>query len=371
MNPALFAALDLARQNVPVFPCKPADKRPYTQHGFKDASTDPDQIYEWWKQWPDALVGVPTGDRFVLDLDLQHVEAQQFYAKANLPLTRTHITRSSGRHLLFRPHPDFKCSQGKIHPHVDTRGAGGYIIWWPCIGLDVMHRGALAEVPEWLLKQLNQIPPRDLSQPVRPIRSHKDIEPLIGVSLRAKEGERNSACFWTACRLVEQVLAGHLGRQEVIDIMNAIGRRIGLDPGNMNEPKRVIGKPWQPGESGNPGGRPIGARGRFSEQMISDIARSWSTHGPAALEKMAKTDNTRYVEICSRLLPKDVALTVQAQLPGGLDHSDWAIMIELMTAIKEALPDAGQRQPSEVMTYALEALRAHSAKTIDGQDSDQ
>jgi hypothetical protein len=92
----------------------------------------------------------------------------------------------------------------------------------------------------------------------------------------------------------------------------------------MNEPKRVIGKPWQPGESGNPGGRPIGARGRFSEQMISDIARSWSTHGPAALEKMAKTDNTRYVEICSRLIPKDVALTVQQQLPGGLDPADWS-----------------------------------------------
>jgi hypothetical protein len=131
----------------------------------------------------------------------------------------------------------------------------------------------------------------------------------------------------------------------------------------MNEPKRLIGKPWQPGESGNPGGRPIGARGRFSEQMISDIARSWSTHGPAALEKMAKTDNTRYVEICSRLIPRDVALTVQQQLPGGMNHDDWQTTIEVVKAIQASMPDAGQRKPGEVMQHVLNALQ--NCKVID------
>jgi hypothetical protein len=133
----------------------------------------------------------------------------------------------------------------------------------------------------------------------------------------------------------------------------------------MNEPKRVIGKPWQPGESGNPGGRPIGARGRFSEQMIGDIARSWSTHGPAALEKMAKTDNTRYVEICSRLIPKDVALTVHQRLPGNLEPTDWAVVMEVVDAVRQAIPDAGQRQPGEVMQHVLEALRSHDAQLIE------
>jgi hypothetical protein len=39
------AALDLATR-VPVFPCD-KDKRPFTVHGFKDASTDPDLIRRW------------------------------------------------------------------------------------------------------------------------------------------------------------------------------------------------------------------------------------------------------------------------------------------------------------------------------------
>jgi hypothetical protein len=40
----------------------------------------------------------------------------------------------------------------------------------------------------------------------------------------------------------------------------------------------VRGKPWQPGQSGNPGGRPVIAR------EVRDLARS---HGPEAIAKLA------------------------------------------------------------------------------------
>ena len=110
----LKAALALAERGISVFPCQPDNKKPYTMRGFKDAVTDPAAIEAWWKQWPDALVGVPAGHKFVaLDLDLQHREAQSWYAHANLPLTRAHVTRSSGRHLLFKPREDFKTAPGR------------------------------------------------------------------------------------------------------------------------------------------------------------------------------------------------------------------------------------------------------------------
>jgi hypothetical protein len=39
--------------------------------------------------------------------------------------------------------------------------------------------------------------------------------------------------------------------------------------------RRVNGRMWQAGESGNPHGRPVGARGRFSERFVADLATAW------------------------------------------------------------------------------------------------
>ncbi len=44
----LRQALAYARHGWPVFPCLPGLKIPATTHGFRDASTDEQQITEWF-----------------------------------------------------------------------------------------------------------------------------------------------------------------------------------------------------------------------------------------------------------------------------------------------------------------------------------
>ena len=68
------AAASLAAGGWPVFPLG-QDKKPHTKHGFKDATKDAAQIAAWSAQWPDALVGIPTGKAsgvFVLDVDVKN-----------------------------------------------------------------------------------------------------------------------------------------------------------------------------------------------------------------------------------------------------------------------------------------------------------
>jgi Bifunctional DNA primase/polymerase, N-terminal len=223
-------AFALASRGISVFPCQPDNKKPHTLRGFKDAATDPAVIMQWWKQWPDALVGVPTGHKFVvLDVDLQHPEAQSWYGHANLPLTRAHVTRSGGRHLFFKPRDDFKCSASKIHRGIDTRGIGGYIIWWPAHGFEVLHGNALDEVPEWVMRKLNPPQRVEVQPKTQPrLRSDQDIEPLIRVILQAKEGERNTATFWAACRLAEHVRTGQVSRNDMVGIIVEAAGRNGL-----------------------------------------------------------------------------------------------------------------------------------------------
>jgi len=222
----LDRALALVGRKVPVFPCRNLpgnadDKKPHTLHGFKDASIDPVVITQWWQRYPDALIGVPTGERFVvLDLDLaKHVEALKWYEdnRDRLPRTRIHVTRSGGRHLLFEPHSAIKNTTSKIERGVDTRGAGGYIIWWPAEGLPVLHSGNVTEVPEWLADLMPRRPKIELIVKHGPIRRTNPSNKLEGILRRmseACEGERNSLLFWCAKRIRDMVALGELDRAE-------------------------------------------------------------------------------------------------------------------------------------------------------------
>jgi Bifunctional DNA primase/polymerase, N-terminal len=77
----LRQALAYAARGWPVFPCLPGQKIPATRHGFRDATTDEQQITEWFgrgQRWNLAIAtGTPGPD--VLDID-QHGQAGNGYA---------------------------------------------------------------------------------------------------------------------------------------------------------------------------------------------------------------------------------------------------------------------------------------------------
>jgi hypothetical protein len=226
------AAIALADEGLPVFPCARVDKTPLVSGGYKAASVDLAIITGWWQRWPWALIGVPTGVKFdVLDVDLQHAEARQWYAHADLPTTRTHRTRSGGLHLLFRPQADFKCSVSKLARRVDTRGLGGYVIWWPACGLEVTCAGLLAEMPEWLLKKLAPSPlppPKPLSTSTDIHQVRRKLNGVLRTIALAEEGKRNTLTFWGACRLREMADAGFLSNCFAIDLIVEAASRNGL-----------------------------------------------------------------------------------------------------------------------------------------------
>jgi hypothetical protein len=88
LSPLARAALDYAGDGMPVFPltwtdaagrcscgvprCPSPGKHPLTPHGFKDATTDARLIEDWWRNWPRANIGIPTGPTsglYVVDID--------------------------------------------------------------------------------------------------------------------------------------------------------------------------------------------------------------------------------------------------------------------------------------------------------------
>ncbi|WDF73936.1 bifunctional DNA primase/polymerase [Novosphingobium sp. KACC 22771] len=135
----LAAALDYADKGLPVFPCHSENKRPLTPNSFYDASTDRATVADWWKRWPTAMIGLPTGTVsgvWVLDID----DPDAFAAKAPpLPITRKAIT-GKGFHLYWR-HEGGEVRNAQRHPKrgwpfpdlpgAEVRGDGGYVILPP------------------------------------------------------------------------------------------------------------------------------------------------------------------------------------------------------------------------------------------------
>jgi len=133
-------AADLASRGFAVFPiCDWGDgdgPKPIRDFIAK-ASNDPATVARWWSRWPDARVGLLTGEPngvTVLDLDIKNgkngiaaLAALGFTDLAALSPVRVR-TPSGGWHLFFRYEPRLKNSVSRIADGIDVKTQGGFVV---------------------------------------------------------------------------------------------------------------------------------------------------------------------------------------------------------------------------------------------------
>ena len=127
------AAVEYAERGIPVFPLKPREKTPLTSSGFKDATVTTEVEY-WWRIWPEANIGIPTGTLFdVIDID---PPGAWHWAKGHfndLTILGHALTSRPGGHHLYIPPTGRQNNTGGLEG-VDFRGLGGYVVAPPSIG---------------------------------------------------------------------------------------------------------------------------------------------------------------------------------------------------------------------------------------------
>ncbi len=69
-------------------------------------------------------------------------------------------------------------------------------------------------------------------------------------------------------------------------------------------PKQLT--PWKPGQSGNPNGRPKGARTKLANDFFNDVLAVWKTDGRTAVEKTARDHPEKFLTVVAGLVPKQV-----------------------------------------------------------------
>jgi uncharacterized protein YjiS (DUF1127 family) len=80
------------------------------------------------------------------------------------------------------------------------------------------------------------------------------------------------------------------------------------------KPHGVRGKPFQKGQSGNPLGRPIGARNKLESDFTAALQRDFAAHGEAAVAKTRESEPATYLKIIASLASKhhEVRRTLEA-----------------------------------------------------------
>lgn len=170
------AALAYAAHGLPIFPLSISSKKPIPRRdpdpsgkhkkgipgtgSFYKATIDPLIIRDWWQKNPEALIGLPMGERtgvFAIDVDTaedhadgvaawnkivaQHERSRRVkeprrggghhYVRI-IPAftTREHRSATGGPHIIFKWHAEqaIGCSNGALPDGISVKGQGGYIV---------------------------------------------------------------------------------------------------------------------------------------------------------------------------------------------------------------------------------------------------
>lgn len=145
-----------AEAGIPVFPCHPLGKKPATNNGFHDATTNLDDIDAWWTKNPDYNLAIcpANSNLFVLDID----PGADMESLGAMEPTYTVRTPRGGWHYYFEGVG--ATTTGKVAPHVDTRSIGGYVLVPPSVTSDGRYTLSAdidyAPLPGWMNERIKK-----------------------------------------------------------------------------------------------------------------------------------------------------------------------------------------------------------------------
>jgi hypothetical protein len=73
-------------------------------------------------------------------------------------------------------------------------------------------------------------------------------------------------------------------------------------------------KPFEPGQSGNPAGKPKGSRNKLGEAFIQALYEDFTEHGTSVIEAVRAEKPDQYLKVVASILPKELKVTTEVEL---------------------------------------------------------
>ena len=227
-NELYEAAITYISQGFAVFPLQVKGKKPLTSHGVKDASSDPAVVKGWWQTWPNANIGIATGQvsggLCVIDMDIDEEKGLDGWRSLRdwqdghgiISPSWLCKTGRGGYHYYFLADEPINNRVGVI-PGVDIRGDGGYIVAPPSI-----HPNGTPYT--WDEKCDPEVMPlHSIDDNIRFLLHKGSNAPTMKYLAPTKipEGERNHTLFQLACSLQAKGLSDQAIHAAVMSENNA------------------------------------------------------------------------------------------------------------------------------------------------------
>jgi len=122
---------------------------------------------------------------------------------------------------------------------------------------------------------------------------------------------------------------------------------------------------WLKGSASPSPGRPVGSRSKLGDAFVESLQRKWETEGDSIVDRVAMNNPEKILEVMARVLPKELAVTVQQTVDPRLkalqqmDADALAALGGLIDATKVArlkAPSRDRSSPGSRKTSAPEWL---------------
>jgi hypothetical protein len=97
--------------------------------------------------------------------------------------------------------------------------------------------------------------------------------------------------------------------------------------------------PWQPGQSGNPAGRPKGSRHKLSETFLAALHADFVQHGASVTQQVREGHPEQYLKVVASLIPKELHVQ-DASLEDMSDSELMDIIAVLRSQIAKGVGEA-------------------------------
>ena len=226
------AALEYATQGIAIMPCVPRGKKPALGRTGKEhaaATSDIDQIRQWWTHTPHANIGIACTPNRLAVIDIDGETGIEWIRDHQLPMPTTWtVTTARGYHYYYRWPAGMEIRTCQIAPKLEIRAAGAYVIAPPSIHPDgdtyqwAPERGGWGNLPdlppEWVSLPSTPAPTpapdnviylQQTSTPVDNIVALKRLAGLTEHLANTLKGNRHSALYTIARTLGQLALIIH------------------------------------------------------------------------------------------------------------------------------------------------------------------